>query len=75
MTTFNPVFVDNMDNKVNHSYADWSTRVYFIYALDQSARRNPCRREMIVATITVVLWDAGAIHDASRYYDAPVADR
>jgi len=56
VTTVNPVFVDNMDNKVNDSDAGWPTRVYFIHALDQTARRNPFRREMIVATITVGLW-------------------
>lgn len=25
-----PVFVDNMDNRVNDTYVGWPTRVYFI---------------------------------------------
>jgi len=34
VATFNPVFVDNMDNKVNDTYAGWPTRGYFIDVLD-----------------------------------------
>jgi hypothetical protein len=34
VTTFNPGFVDNPDNKVNDTYAGWPTRVYFIDVLD-----------------------------------------